>query len=88
MHGNFDAQTQINPHSLFLNPPSTHTITTQLRIHTTEACDLYVHTVSGPIIEDCARLRFAPYALRYPALEAHMAVRGCLGLFLLGGGGS
>jgi len=58
--------------------PPTHpssTARTQLRIHTTERCDLYVHTVSGPIIEDCSALRFAPYALRYAGLEADMAVR-------------
>ncbi len=55
------------------SPPTPHH--PQLRIHTTERCDLYVHTVSGPIIEDCSALRFAPYALRYAGLEADMAVR-------------
>lgn len=57
--------------SISPNPPPT-----QLRIHTTEACDLYVHTVSGPIIEDCDALRFAPYALRYAGLDGDMAVGG------------
>lgn len=56
-----------SPHAFFFS--------FQLRIHNTEACDLYVHTVSGPIIEDCDSLRFAPYALTYPGLEGHMAVR-------------
>lgn len=45
----------------------------QLRIHHTTASTLYVHTVSGPIIEDCHALRFAPLALSYPGLESHLA---------------
>ena len=33
--------------------------TRQMRIHHTYGCDFYVHSQSGPIIEDCGRLRFA-----------------------------
>jgi len=33
----------------------------QLRIHTSQAVDFYVHTSSHPIIENCSALRFAPY---------------------------
>ena len=29
--------------------------------------------VSGPIIEDCSSMRFAPFTFRYPALDAHLA---------------
>ena len=32
--------------------------TRQIRIHHTFGCDFYVHSQSGPIIEDCGRLRF------------------------------
>lgn len=34
--------------------------TRQIRIHHTFGCDFYVHSQSGPIIEDCGRLRFGP----------------------------
>ena len=30
-------------------------------------------TLSGPIIEDCSSMRFAPFTFRYPALDAHLA---------------
>lgn len=33
----------------------------QLRIHETYDTDFYVQMMSGPIIEDCDRVRFAPY---------------------------
>ena len=33
----------------------------QVRIHNTTDCTFEVHTNSGPIIEDCTRLRFGPY---------------------------
>ncbi|EAX93658.1 tubulin folding cofactor C, putative [Trichomonas vaginalis G3] len=33
----------------------------QLRIHETYDTDFYVEMMSGPIIEDCDRVRFAPY---------------------------
>jgi hypothetical protein len=44
----------------------------QLRIHTTVRSDFYVHTRSGPIIEHCSQLRFAPYNLQYPQLHQHL----------------
>jgi len=44
----------------------------QLRIHTTHECNFYVHTRSGPIIEDCSSVRFAPYSLEYNELAQHM----------------
>lgn len=34
----------------------------QVRIHTSSACDFYLHAASHPIIEHCERFRFAPYA--------------------------
>ena len=42
----------------------------QIRIHHTYDTGFYVHVQSGPIVEDCDALRFAPYTLRYPGLEA------------------
>ena len=48
----------------------------QLRIHHTYDTTLYVHTVSGPIIEDCDRLRFAPWALTYPGWEEQFVEAG------------
>lgn len=38
----------------------------QLRIHCTYDTTLYVHVTSGPVIEDCDGLKFAPWALTYP----------------------
>ena len=48
----------------------------QLRIHHTYDTTLYVHTVSGPIIEDCDRLRFAPWGLTYPGWEEQFVEAG------------
>lgn len=33
----------------------------QLRMHTSIDCDLYLHVTTAAIIEDCQKLRFAPY---------------------------
>lgn len=41
----------------------------QLRMHTSKACDFYIHTASHPVIEHCGGLRFAPY----PPLPPHLA---------------
>lgn len=38
----------------------------QLRIHDSQRVNFYVHVASGPIIEDCTGLRFAPSELGYP----------------------
>lgn len=46
----------------------------QLRIHNTTGTDFYVHVMSGPIIEDCKGVRFAPYCLSYCRLEVHFKV--------------
>ena len=40
-------------------------VSRQLRIHDTYDTDFYVHLATGPIIEDCHRLRFAKYAMRW-----------------------
>lgn len=41
----------------------------QLRIHTSEKDDFYIHVTSRAIIEDCSKLRFAPYTLTYPDIQ-------------------
>jgi tubulin-specific chaperone C len=33
----------------------------QIRVHTTQRCDFYIHVASRPIIEHCSHLRFAPF---------------------------
>eukprot|EP00752_Nemacystus_decipiens_P005588 g5057.t1 len=48
----------------------------QLRIHDSEGVDFYVLVASGPIIEDCCRLRFAPTVLRYPQYQNHLQAAG------------
>lgn len=42
----------------------------QLRIHNSHGCRLYVRCASHPIIEDCSDMGFAPYSLRYVAVDA------------------
>ena len=46
----------------------------QLRIHDSQDVDFYVLVASGPIIEDCSRLRFAPTGLGYPDYHQHLQV--------------
>lgn len=46
----------------------------QLRIHDSQGVDFYVLVASGPIIEDCCGLRFAPTGLRYPEYQHHLQV--------------
>eukprot|EP00903_Cladosiphon_okamuranus_P012715 g11887.t1 len=48
----------------------------QLRIHDSEGIDFYVLLASGPIIEDCSGLRFAPARLRYPQYQEHLQAAG------------
>lgn len=43
----------------------------QLRIHETSDSQFYIHLGSRAIIENCERVRFAPYAWTYPKLEEH-----------------
>jgi hypothetical protein len=45
----------------------------QIRIHTAQRCDFYLHVQSNPIIEHSSALRFAPYCLRYAERAAHAA---------------
>ncbi|CAN0028694.1 unnamed protein product [Ectocarpus sp. 4 AP-2014] len=48
----------------------------QLRIHESRDVDFYVLVASGPIIEDCSGLRFAPTGLRYPEYQHHLQAAG------------
>ncbi|XP_075908140.1 tubulin-specific chaperone C [Petromyzon marinus] len=43
----------------------------QFRAHRSEDTDFYVDVASKAIIEDCVRVRFAPYNLSYPGLDGH-----------------
>lgn len=51
----------------------------QIRIHNSTGCDFYLVARSRPIIEECDRLRFAPYAFEYTALQEHLAAAGLPG---------
>ncbi|CAM9522613.1 unnamed protein product [Chrysoparadoxa australica] len=44
----------------------------QLRIHDSENVDFYVLIKSGPIIEKCHGMRFAPYSLAYQGMSTHL----------------
>ncbi|OWM65637.1 tubulin-folding cofactor C [Punica granatum] len=41
----------------------------QIRIHNARGSDFYLRVRSRPIIEDCCRVRFGPYCLRYKGIE-------------------
>lgn len=43
----------------------------QLRVHSTSDCDFYVHVTSRAIIEDCERVRFAPFNWKYEGIDEH-----------------
>ncbi|CAG4985670.1 unnamed protein product [Parnassius apollo] len=43
----------------------------QLRMHTSNKCDIYLHVTSKGIVEDCSEIRTAPYNLNYDDLEKH-----------------
>lgn len=43
----------------------------QLRIHSTTDCDFYLHVTSRAIIEDCERVRFAPFNWKYDGIDEH-----------------
>jgi tubulin-specific chaperone C len=45
-----------------------HVAARQVRVHKSSECVFYVLARSSPIIEDCSRLSFAPYALAYDGL--------------------
>lgn len=44
----------------------------QIRVHNTYDSNLYVFAKSGPIIEDCKRLAFAPINIKYPEFVQDM----------------
>ncbi|CAL1373573.1 unnamed protein product [Linum trigynum] len=48
----------------------------QIRIHNAIGCDFYLRVRSRPIIEDCSRVRFAPYCLRYEGIEKELKEAG------------
>ncbi|XP_026732563.1 tubulin-specific chaperone C isoform X1 [Trichoplusia ni] len=43
----------------------------QLRMHTSNNCDIYLHVTSKGIVEDCSEICTAPYNLYYDDLEKH-----------------
>mmetsp|Transcript_979 Transcript_979/g.2152 ORF Transcript_979/g.2152 Transcript_979/m.2152 type:complete len:399 (+) Transcript_979:69-1265(+) len=45
----------------------------QLRLHDSTNMLLHLHTLSGPVIENCRRICFAPFDLTYPELHEHLA---------------
>jgi len=48
----------------------------QLRTHSTTDSKFYLKVTSKGIIEDCKAVQFAPFALDYPDLDAHMTKSG------------
>ncbi|XP_012266908.2 tubulin-specific chaperone C [Athalia rosae] len=48
----------------------------QLRLHTSINCDVYCHVTSRAIIEDCFKIRFAPYNWCYDDLSIHFQLAG------------
>lgn len=47
--------------------------TKQLRLHDSSGMLFHLHTLSGPVIEHCKRIAFAPFDLSYPGLERHLS---------------
>ena len=48
----------------------------QMRIHSTTSTDFYIHVTSKAIIEDCQKVRFAPYNWKYSAIDEHYKTSG------------
>ncbi|CAF1066353.1 unnamed protein product [Rotaria sordida] len=48
----------------------------QLRVHTSDECDFYVHITAQPIIENCHNCRFAPYNVEYQSKQKDIAKSG------------
>lgn len=48
----------------------------QLRLHTSQHCDLYMHVTCRAIIEDCQHIRVAPYNLAYENIVEDFASAG------------
>ncbi|KAJ5070886.1 tubulin folding cofactor c [Anaeramoeba ignava] len=42
----------------------------QIRLHSSNNCDLYIFTKSEPIIEDCKEIRVAPYSFDFPGIDS------------------
>eukprot|EP00444_Apocalathium_aciculiferum_P051850 CAMPEP_0183517964 /NCGR_PEP_ID=MMETSP0371-20130417/15222_1 /TAXON_ID=268820 /ORGANISM="Peridinium aciculiferum, Strain PAER-2" /LENGTH=394 /DNA_ID=CAMNT_0025715953 /DNA_START=41 /DNA_END=1225 /DNA_ORIENTATION=- len=47
--------------------------TKQLRLHDSDNMLLHLHTLSGPVVEHCKRIAFAPYDLSYASVQEHMS---------------
>ncbi|CAF0731377.1 unnamed protein product [Didymodactylos carnosus] len=50
----------------------------QLRIHTTQECDFYVHITAKAIIENCSSCRFAPYNVYYENKQSDVKKSGLI----------
>lgn len=48
----------------------------QLRVHTSDECDFYVHITAQPILEDCHHCRFAPYNVEYQSKQKDIVQSG------------
>lgn len=48
----------------------------QLRMHSSNNCDIYLHVTSKGIVEDCTEICTAPYNLYYEDLEKHFNMSG------------
>lgn len=46
----------------------------QLRMHSSNKCDIYLHVTSTGIIEDSSNIRVAPYNFLYEDIDKHFAV--------------
>ena len=49
-------------------------ISEQLRVHSTHNTVFYLYVTSRSIVEDCTRLRFAPFNWTYPDMGKHFEV--------------
>jgi hypothetical protein len=43
----------------------------QLRLHDSNRISLHLHTLSGPVVENCQQILVSPYNLTYPEVQAH-----------------
>lgn len=48
----------------------------QMRLHSSWDCDIYLHVTCRGIIEDCKRIRVAPYNWSYPGIEQDFVAAG------------
>lgn len=54
----------------------------QVRIHECRNVDIYLHSSSHPIIEDCSGMRFAPLPSHYVCAPGSLTMFGCLRVML------